>query len=618
MTVLAPPLAPYKGLAPFEDSELDALLFFGREREREVIVANLLASRLTVLYGPSGVGKSSILRAAVIREVRELEPLADVVLVDEWSGDALLPEPGGEAFVVLDQFEEYFVYHGERGPLQRALPELLRRPHVHVLISLREDALSRLDVFTARIPDVFGNHLRLDHLDEHAARDAIVGPLERYNDLVEDGAEVEIEPELVDAVLDEVGADGPAPRRIEAPYLQLVLERLWEEEQAARSHVLRLSTLRRLGGAPAIVRDHLERTLGALPPPDARLATGALKFLVSPSRTKVAHTAADLAAFTDEETAQLEPVLDRLASQRILRTVAVDGRADGPRYEIFHDVLAEPVLEWRREFEAEAALERQRRAAERRHRRLLLLSGAALLLAAAMAGLAVFALTQRSEARRQATLAVAQQHEAQRQAGLAQARSAEARAQRLVAQQQAARARAARASAERAALFARDQQKEAQRQAALARQQRAEAQKQSALAQASEAEARRQAAKARASAGEARAQAAKAARQERRARAGELVATSTAELETSPEQSVRAALERRRSRVDAARRGRASRLAARAPRPGGARRRRRRARRRPVQPGRTPRRTSAPRAGTCASTTSRRAGSCSPARPGRP
>ena len=51
------PGTPYKGLAAFDDSELDALLFFGREREREAIVANLLASKLTVLYVPSGVGK---------------------------------------------------------------------------------------------------------------------------------------------------------------------------------------------------------------------------------------------------------------------------------------------------------------------------------------------------------------------------------------------------------------------------------------------------------------------------------------------------------------------------------------------------------------------------------
>ena len=55
---IAAPPSPYKGLAPFEDSALDALLFFGRERQIEVIVANLMASRLTVLYGVSGVGKT--------------------------------------------------------------------------------------------------------------------------------------------------------------------------------------------------------------------------------------------------------------------------------------------------------------------------------------------------------------------------------------------------------------------------------------------------------------------------------------------------------------------------------------------------------------------------------
>ena len=61
---------PYKGLTPFEDSELDVLFFFGRERERELIEANLMASRLTVLYGETGVGKSSVLRAGVAHHLR--------------------------------------------------------------------------------------------------------------------------------------------------------------------------------------------------------------------------------------------------------------------------------------------------------------------------------------------------------------------------------------------------------------------------------------------------------------------------------------------------------------------------------------------------------------------
>ena len=68
--------SPYRGLAAFEDSELDALYFFGRERDTEIVAANLIASRLTVLYGPSGVGKSSLLLAAVSRSLRELPEAA--------------------------------------------------------------------------------------------------------------------------------------------------------------------------------------------------------------------------------------------------------------------------------------------------------------------------------------------------------------------------------------------------------------------------------------------------------------------------------------------------------------------------------------------------------------
>jgi len=78
------PDAPYKGLRSFGDSELDSLLFFGRARETEVIAANLLAARLTVLFGPSGVGKSSVLGAGVAGRLREdrLPALTGTVVVD--------------------------------------------------------------------------------------------------------------------------------------------------------------------------------------------------------------------------------------------------------------------------------------------------------------------------------------------------------------------------------------------------------------------------------------------------------------------------------------------------------------------------------------------------------
>ena len=55
---------PYVGLQPFTVE--DRAYFFGREREQHIISANLFAAPLTVLYGPSAVGKSSVLQAGVI------------------------------------------------------------------------------------------------------------------------------------------------------------------------------------------------------------------------------------------------------------------------------------------------------------------------------------------------------------------------------------------------------------------------------------------------------------------------------------------------------------------------------------------------------------------------
>jgi WD40 repeat protein len=393
------PRSPFKGLSAFDDSELDALLFFGREREREVIVANVVATRLTVLYGDSGVGKSSILRAGVLRRLRALEPDALVVLFDSWSDDvsATLAEARSaeSAYVILDQFEEYFLYHsdaGGPGTLLYELPELMHEnPRVNVLISLREDSLAQLDAFKAGLPAVFANQLRLEHLDRAAARAAILGPVARWNELT--GESVEVEPSLVDAVLDEVAGVAERGGRIEAPYLQLVLERLWDEERAAGSPAMSLATLRVLGGAGTIVREHLERALDVLDADEKDVAASMFDHLVTPSGTKVAHRVSDLAEYASVPERSLLPVLTTLNRERILRTV--DGT---DRYEIFHDVLAEPVRAWR----LQRRLERERREANRRQRKLLAFAVASAVALAVVAAVALFALVQRGHARSQA------------------------------------------------------------------------------------------------------------------------------------------------------------------------------------------------------------------------
>jgi hypothetical protein len=405
-------------------------------------VANLLASRLTVLYGASGVGKTSLLRAAVTPALRRI-PEAGVVFYSSWAGDprrglgeaidsavgiessgslterlaAASQAVGRDVYVILDQFEEYFLYH-ERDEFADELAAAIREPglRANFLLGLREDALAKLDAFKSRIPSLFANYLRLDHLDKEGGRTAILGPIERYNELT--GETVEVEPELVDAVLDQVAAGevdvGRSGRggvekdkdRIEAPYLQLVLERLWQVERERGSPVLRLATLRELGGAESIVRAHLERALGSLQPAEQDVAATMFDHLVTPSGTKIAHRPRDLAQYAEVGESEVMPVLDALGRERILR--AVDGAGGGERYEIFHDVLADGVLAWR----ARRVIERDREEARRRQRRLVVVAAAALVALGAMTAVAVYALTERSHARTAARLARAHALEA--------------------------------------------------------------------------------------------------------------------------------------------------------------------------------------------------------------
>src|SRR5436305_6805986 len=111
----------------------------------------------------------------------------------------------GDVYAILDQFEDYFLYH-ERDEFAAELADAICEPglRANFLLGLREDALAKLDAFKGRLPNLFANYLRLDHLDRRGAREAIVRPVERFDELT--GEHVRVEPELVEAVLDQVAA----------------------------------------------------------------------------------------------------------------------------------------------------------------------------------------------------------------------------------------------------------------------------------------------------------------------------------------------------------------------------------------------------------------------------
>ena len=484
---------PYKGLEPY--TEADRAYYFGRERDRDVITANLYAAPLTVLYGASGVGKSSVLLAGVVPPLRETPRLA-VAVFHDWQDRRFLPalkrqlvddvaratgrtvdvDPDlpldelilrchavvrGPIFLIFDQFEEFFLYHppstGVSG-FEAELAAVVNRPDVdaHVLLSLREDGLSKLDRFSGRIANVLGNMLRLDHLDRDDAIGAIRNPLKLYTrrHVPAGQPELRAEDKLVEALLHDVrrgtaGREEPgagqvppavyepmAEQRIETPLLQMVLIRLWDEELAAGSHTLRLSTLQALGGVEKIARAHLEERLKLLDsPPRLALAMCILPFLVTESGSKIALEPATLAAWAKRDEASVADILKRLAEpdMRILRPVELPGMPT--RYEIFHDVMAPAILERCREYEKQQAIEQslrdeqakreeQRLQAERqkkehdlrqRERGFRRVATGSTLLVLVLGGLTFFAFQQRNEAQFQTSEAERQRIEAEHQ-----------------------------------------------------------------------------------------------------------------------------------------------------------------------------------------------------------
>jgi WD40 repeat protein len=443
----APAESPYVGLTYYTEAYAD--VFFGRESERTLIIGNLRAARLTILYAPSGVGKSSVLRAGVAARLRELalrgmsergtakfipvvfsswrdRPVMELIRELETairpfvSGPAVeLPRTGLDAaieaaaaaadatlLIVLDQFEEYFLYSARETTPPFFADELARcinrrELDANFLIAVREDAYAGIgDLLRGHVANPYGNNFRLDYLDRAAAGEAITRPIARFNELHPGQPPVEVEPALIEAVLDQVrtgqvafehrgtgtvtSANGTTSteERIETPFLQLVMTALWERERAAGSSVLRARTLEELGGAQAIVRSHLDSAMSRLSDTERDTALEVFNHLVTPSGTKIVHTIPDLAQYGGRDVSQVQALAEKLSSgdQRILRPVPPAPGEDTPRVEIFHDVLAPAILAWRTAQNRER-LERERKdaqsVAERERRRARVLGGLA-------------------------------------------------------------------------------------------------------------------------------------------------------------------------------------------------------------------------------------------------
>jgi WD40 repeat protein len=269
------PVCPYKGLAAFELE--DAQYFHGRETLVDEMVRRLRMERVLVVGGPSGSGKSSLVRAGLIPALLEgalagsrdwhvalftpgRDPMAAlyVQLMQDQTAKTtpislsdLAAHPGLARYAgaaahkpcvfCIDQFEELFTL---------APPEQ-RQPFVDALSAMVDPADSRIRVVLALRADFYGQCAEFPWLaDRISESQLLVGPMTRQElrRAISEPAQLAglvLDRDLVDAVIDEAGNH--------AGSLPLVSHALYETWLRRDGNTLTLEGFRAAGGVAGAI-----------------------------------------------------------------------------------------------------------------------------------------------------------------------------------------------------------------------------------------------------------------------------------------------------------------------------------------------------------------------------
>jgi hypothetical protein len=202
---------PFPGDAAFGPDDADR--FFGREDVVARLTGMVASERSVVVYGASGAGKSSVLRAGLVARIRSSGPVilmtpgpfplgecaarlaelagepagrlraglaADAANLHRYARRAV-PAPDADLLVVVDQFEEVFTRcrdRGERDAFLAALGRAARDPdsRVRVVLGVRADFLARCAEIPvlAEVPRTA--QMRVGAMTTEQLRSAIVRP----------------------------------------------------------------------------------------------------------------------------------------------------------------------------------------------------------------------------------------------------------------------------------------------------------------------------------------------------------------------------------------------------------------------------------------------------------
>ena len=302
--------SPYPGLVAFQEDEADR--FFGRGRDVLHVLSRLREHPLGAIIGPSGVGKSSFVRAGVIPGLKAsgerwegfvlrpgrqplqslatmLQPLttsatsiADKMAEHTALVAKLADEPGylgavlrsraaqrkQKILLFVDQFEELYTLVPDEAQ-RRAFVGCLSgvaddaAAPLRVLLSLRSDFLDRVGEDKRFADELARGLVLLQPLGREALREALRAPVEQLGHAFENDAMIE---DMVQALASTPGA---------LPLLQFAGAKLWEARDPQRK-VLTQASYEQMGGISGVLAQHADQVVQALPLPMQRLVRSAL------------------------------------------------------------------------------------------------------------------------------------------------------------------------------------------------------------------------------------------------------------------------------------------------------------------------------------------------------
>ena len=376
----APVVCPFKGLATFDGD--DSEYFFGRERLVAELVARLVGAPLLAVVGPSGSGKSSVVRAGLLPALASgvlpgSESWTQVVIRpgehprEELAAVAARLEAAGRFVLAVDQFEETFTACRVEAERAAFIAELARIAQAGdgrgvVVLAVRADHYGRCATYRELSSLLAANHVLVGPMREDELRRAIECPARRVG--------LRVDPELTDALVADV-RDEPGA----LPLLSTTLLELWQHRDGLRlSH----GAYERSGGVRGAVARLAEEAFTQLDPDRQAVARSVVMRLVglgadgAVERRRVplkefgtdgSQDVADvLALFTDRRLLTVSTGTVEVAHEALLREWPrlagwIEENRDGVR---IHRALSAAAQEWQRLRRDDGAVYRGTRLAE--------------------------------------------------------------------------------------------------------------------------------------------------------------------------------------------------------------------------------------------------------------